>query len=518
MQGRPPHTAVSTETTVAQDPELRRQETPPIWRASVVMRLNSMSAHCSRGGPRKGAGRTLLSGHLSFGVLGQHLVDEGLVAHATALRLFPERGEHSRVQTNGNELTCPIPHRRPAHSLHRFQLLGRRIRDLREINPARGHTGSGPFTDSASAHWACRIRQFKGLAVAIPWGFQSPLPHQQTKLFRSTTTWRDDPLIRGGIAGVRTAVSACSEVQKGAPGRSRYQLHQRSRDPLCDTERLAISPLPESADYTQSDSRQSPSEIPVRITIAGTCAVEWGAEAARRLSDYVVVAVLRTPALLWDSRFGCAEKRRCTLACTMRRLAFSAFPPRMNLCWQTSPAHFRPRLHPFEDRLRTQRLASVRRRGSAIRSRRRRDSRGRDDGKKTREEILIRPWMLPSWSRMADTPRRTASPVAKRLAAAVAGAECLSATRADGAHTGATISIRVGSVVSSPGLVGAIHRISKWRFAKAQPDRRVLFGPELRLARSIEGGDDAKSPRQRPAGAEALRTRRLSSGSATLTR
>jgi hypothetical protein len=28
---------------------------------------------------------------------------------------------------------------------------------------------------------AYRIRQFEGLPVAIPWGFESPLPHQDTK-------------------------------------------------------------------------------------------------------------------------------------------------------------------------------------------------------------------------------------------------------------------------------------------------------------------------------------------------
>lgn len=57
------------------------------------------------------------------GVLRQHLVDQRLVADATAPRFLAELFEYVRVHPDGNELPRGIAKRGPAHALHGAQLL-----------------------------------------------------------------------------------------------------------------------------------------------------------------------------------------------------------------------------------------------------------------------------------------------------------------------------------------------------------------------------------------------------------
>jgi hypothetical protein len=123
--------------TVLQMSEKVRAQYSCVRVARDTARINATSeaAERARAIPRASV---VTSGHVLFGVPGQHFVDEGLIAHTPALRFLPERSKHSRVQTNGNELAGRDADGRPADALHRFQLLRRRIGDVREINAARG--------------------------------------------------------------------------------------------------------------------------------------------------------------------------------------------------------------------------------------------------------------------------------------------------------------------------------------------------------------------------------------------
>src|SRR5918996_3608251 len=67
-------------------------------------------------------------------VLGQHFVDERLVAHASAARFLAELIEHAGVDTNRDQLAWFVTERRSADAPHRLQLLGRRLGDFREVN------------------------------------------------------------------------------------------------------------------------------------------------------------------------------------------------------------------------------------------------------------------------------------------------------------------------------------------------------------------------------------------------
>jgi hypothetical protein len=78
-------------------------------------------------------------------VLREHLVDERLVADASATRLLAERLEDARIDANGDQLTGFFPDRRSAHAAHGRQLLRRRVGDIREINlsPRTPHARGG---------------------------------------------------------------------------------------------------------------------------------------------------------------------------------------------------------------------------------------------------------------------------------------------------------------------------------------------------------------------------------------
>jgi len=71
-------------------------------------------------------------------VLGEHLVDKRLVAHAAAPRFLPELLQHACVDPNGDQSARSIAKGRPAYPPHRRQLRGRRIRDVAEVNLLRG--------------------------------------------------------------------------------------------------------------------------------------------------------------------------------------------------------------------------------------------------------------------------------------------------------------------------------------------------------------------------------------------
>jgi len=66
----------------------------------------------------------------------EHFVDERLIADAAATRLLAKRLEDVRIDANGNQLTRFFPERRPTHTAHGCQLLRRRVRNIREVNPS----------------------------------------------------------------------------------------------------------------------------------------------------------------------------------------------------------------------------------------------------------------------------------------------------------------------------------------------------------------------------------------------
>ena len=62
-----------------------------------------------------------------FHVFGQHFIDERLVSQIAALRFLPEFVDHSRIETNCNELTRLFADRRASDASHRAELLGRSL-------------------------------------------------------------------------------------------------------------------------------------------------------------------------------------------------------------------------------------------------------------------------------------------------------------------------------------------------------------------------------------------------------
>src|SRR5262245_21145601 len=67
-------------------------------------------------------------------VLCQYLIDESLVADPSSSGFLPKLLEHIRIDTNRNELTRLVTQWRSANPTHRPQLLGRRVRNIREVN------------------------------------------------------------------------------------------------------------------------------------------------------------------------------------------------------------------------------------------------------------------------------------------------------------------------------------------------------------------------------------------------
>jgi hypothetical protein len=57
------------------------------------------------------------------------------VADAPTPRFLAELIEHVWVHPNRDQLTGPLAERGPAHATHRPQLLGRRVWNIRKINP-----------------------------------------------------------------------------------------------------------------------------------------------------------------------------------------------------------------------------------------------------------------------------------------------------------------------------------------------------------------------------------------------
>jgi hypothetical protein len=72
--------------------------------------------------------------HVLSHVPGQDLVNESLISDTAAARFFAELLEHSRIDANRDQSARFAAERRPPHSAHGLQLLGRRVRDVREVN------------------------------------------------------------------------------------------------------------------------------------------------------------------------------------------------------------------------------------------------------------------------------------------------------------------------------------------------------------------------------------------------
>jgi hypothetical protein len=70
-------------------------------------------------------------------VLGQHLVDQRLVAYLPPPRLFADTIQDVWIQANRDETTCRVTEQRATDPTHRAQLLVRRLRNVREVNPPR---------------------------------------------------------------------------------------------------------------------------------------------------------------------------------------------------------------------------------------------------------------------------------------------------------------------------------------------------------------------------------------------
>jgi len=55
----------------------------------------------------------------------QHFVDQRLIPNPSAARFLSELIEHTRIDTDRDELAGFVTEGGPAHAPHRFQLLGR---------------------------------------------------------------------------------------------------------------------------------------------------------------------------------------------------------------------------------------------------------------------------------------------------------------------------------------------------------------------------------------------------------
>jgi len=65
---------------------------------------------------------------------GEQLMDERLIADASASRLHAQGAQDVGVETNRNQLAGRTPERRPADAPRASQLLVGQLRDVREVN------------------------------------------------------------------------------------------------------------------------------------------------------------------------------------------------------------------------------------------------------------------------------------------------------------------------------------------------------------------------------------------------
>ncbi len=70
-------------------------------------------------------------------VFREHLVDERLVADVSAARFLAERLEHARIDANRDQSSRFVAKRRPPYPSHRLELFGRRLGNVRVVNPSR---------------------------------------------------------------------------------------------------------------------------------------------------------------------------------------------------------------------------------------------------------------------------------------------------------------------------------------------------------------------------------------------
>jgi hypothetical protein len=73
-------------------------------------------------------------------VFGQYFIDERLVAQIAALCFLPKRIDHSRIETDRNELTGLLTNKRASNPSHRAELFSRSLWNIREINPSCSRT------------------------------------------------------------------------------------------------------------------------------------------------------------------------------------------------------------------------------------------------------------------------------------------------------------------------------------------------------------------------------------------
>jgi hypothetical protein len=70
-------------------------------------------------------------------VLGEDFVDKGLIPNTASTSLSSELLQYDWIEPDRDQVAWFVSHWRTADATHRFQLLWRRIRDLREINLPR---------------------------------------------------------------------------------------------------------------------------------------------------------------------------------------------------------------------------------------------------------------------------------------------------------------------------------------------------------------------------------------------
>ena len=75
--------------------------------------------------------------HTVADVIGEHLVDQRLVADMTAARFLSERLEDAWINADRDQSPRFISDRRPTDSAHRLQLCARRLRNIRGGNFSR---------------------------------------------------------------------------------------------------------------------------------------------------------------------------------------------------------------------------------------------------------------------------------------------------------------------------------------------------------------------------------------------
>jgi hypothetical protein len=109
--------------------------------SALARRCVRAATHRRKPGPRDAS----LLRDILADVPSQNIVDEGLIPHTTPTCFLAELIEHSRIDSNRDQLARFIPKRRATDASHRLQLFRRRLGNVREVNlsPRTPHARGG---------------------------------------------------------------------------------------------------------------------------------------------------------------------------------------------------------------------------------------------------------------------------------------------------------------------------------------------------------------------------------------